>query len=147
MLRLSVENKKSSQNIDKIIINLKNIIQIIKEENKPNELSNNNNNLVVTEITYENGDIYKGETKNGIRTGKGTIYFSKNNDKNRVKYEGEWKNDLINGKGKMFWNNGDIYEGSFLNDQKDGKGIYIFEKGDIFEGDFKNGAFHNQGSF
>ena len=46
-------------------------------------------------IRYENGDIYKGQIKNGIREGLGICYFS-----NKDKYEGMWKNDKMESVGE-----------------------------------------------
>ena len=40
------------------------------------------------EYKFKSGDRYVGEYKEGVRDGKGIMYFSNGNI-----YEGEWKND------------------------------------------------------
>ena len=42
------------------------------------------------------------------------------------KYEGEFKNGIREGFGKYFYNNGDRYEGDFKNGVRDGKGIIYY---------------------
>ena len=49
-------------------------------------------------IKYENGDIYEGEFKNGIKEGKGIYKFNSSELKGDV-YEGEFKSGVFEGKG------------------------------------------------
>ena len=67
--------------------------QLAKMDKKFDELKINNINN--QEIRYKNGR-YVGQVVNGLREGKGIMY----------------------------WNNGDRYEGEFRNGLKEGKGIY-----------------------
>ena len=61
-------------------------------------------------------------------------------------YLGEFKNGLKHGKGKLFYKNGNIeYEGDFLEGKFEGEGKYIYENGDYYEGKFKNGLSHGNG--
>ena len=62
------ENKKNTQLISNHISNLENTI--VKEIE---QLNNNNHNN--KEIRYDNGDRYVGELINGIKEGKGTMYY------------------------------------------------------------------------
>lgn len=73
-------------------------------------------------IRYENGDIYKGQIKNGIREGLGTCYFS-----NKDKYEGMWKNDKMESVGEYKFADGSIYSGDFKNGCKEGIGVFTCE--------------------
>ena len=66
---------------------------------------------------------YVGHVINGLKEGKGTLYFN-----NGDRYEGDFKNDNAEGKGIYYWNDGDRYEGDFRNDKKEGKGIYYYNK-------------------
>ena len=50
-----------------------------------------------------------GHLNNGIKDGKGIIYYSKNDIAKR--YEGDWKNGKKEGKGTVHFKNGDKYEG------------------------------------
>ena len=58
---------------------------------------------------------YKGELKNGVYHGFGTMNFASG-----AKYKGDWKNGKMSGKGTFFFREGDKYEGEFKNNQKHG---------------------------
>ena len=70
-------------------------------------------------IRYENGDIYKGQIKNGIREGLGTCYFA-----NKDVYEGMWKNDKMDCVGKYIFADKSFYSGDFKNGCKEGIGVF-----------------------
>ncbi|WP_455540087.1 hypothetical protein [Terrisporobacter sp.] len=70
-------------------------------------------------IKYDNGDIYKGQIKNGIREGLGTCYFA-----NKDIYEGMWKNDRMDCVGKYIYADKSYYSGDFKNGCKEGIGVY-----------------------
>lgn len=70
-------------------------------------------------IRYDNGDIYKGQIKNGIREGLGTCYFA-----NKDIYEGMWKNDKMECVGKYIFADKSYYSGDFKNGCKEGIGVY-----------------------
>ena len=55
-------------------------------------------------FTFQNGDKYVGEFKNGNRNGQGTYTFS-----NGDIYVGEWKDGKQNGQGTYTYSNGDKY--------------------------------------
>ena len=78
------------------------------------------------EIKYSNGK-YIGQVVNGIREGKGILYW---NDGDR--YEGEWRNDKKEGKGIYYFaNNGDRRMGDYLNDKKIGKHVRLTKNGEV----------------
>ena len=70
-------------------------------------------------IRYENGDIYKGQIKNGKREGLGTCYFG-----NKDIYEGMWKNDKMDCVGKYIFADKSFYSGDFKNGCKEGIGVF-----------------------
>jgi hypothetical protein len=71
------------------------------------------------EAVWEDGGIYKGNWRGGLRHGKGTY-----NDSNGV-YAGNWDNDNRSGNGtKTYWSSGDVYLGNWDNDKRSGKGTY-----------------------
>ena len=70
-------------------------------------------------IRYPNGDIYKGQIKNGMREGLGTCYFG-----NKDMYEGMWKNDKMDCVGKYVFADRSYYSGDFKNGCKEGIGIF-----------------------
>ena len=76
---------------------------------------------------------YVGQIVNGLREGKGIMYYT-----NGDRYEGYFRNDKPEGKGISYYNNGDRYEGDFRNNKKEGKGIYYYH-GDRMMGNYYNG--------
>ena len=79
----------------------------------------------------KNGDIYEGYTKNGIKCGKGIMYY-----KNGDKYEGHFDEGIRKGKGKIIYINGDIFKGKFEYDKKYGFGTFTYVNGDTLKGYF-----------
>ncbi|MFN9902716.1 MAG: hypothetical protein ACK55Z_28830, partial [bacterium] len=60
------------------------------------------------EIEEEDGAIYKGHWKNGIKEG-----YGKQRWKDGSVYEGDWKDGMVSGKGKLIHANGDVYDGQW----------------------------------
>ena len=96
------------------------------------------------ETTFFDGK-YIGQIVNGLRQGKGTMYYN-----NGDKYEGEWKDDKKY-KGIHYFNEepfkGDKYDGFFINDKFEGEGIYYWNDGDKYEGNWKNGKRDGKGIY
>ncbi len=70
-------------------------------------------------IRYDNGDVYKGKIKNGLRNGLGTCYFA-----NKDIYEGMWKDDKMDCIGKYIFADKSFYSGDFKNGCKEGIGVF-----------------------
>ena len=88
----------------------------------------NNKGSIVDDQKYlvyyknKNGDVYKGEFKNGKRHGQGIKKY-----KNGDKYAGEFKNDKKHGNGEfIFVVEGDKYVGEFKDGIRCGYGEYTF---------------------
>lgn len=56
-------------------------------------------------ITYDDGNRYEGDMKNGMRHGRGTFYYA-----NGEKYVGNWVANKKEGLGVYTWSDGDRYE-------------------------------------
>ena len=84
--------------------------------------------------TYDNGNVYYGELKDGQPNGNGKMTFA-----NGHVYEGEWKNGKIDGYGKYTWTN-DVYEGEWKDGKRDGYGKYTWADGNVYEGEWKDGG-------
>jgi len=108
-----------------------NLIFIQKKKNDK-EFPFENQELTYKIETYKNGNRYEGYIKNGLREGKGTMFYN-----NGSKYEGDWKNGIRDGKGKYFMNGGE-YVGDFKNGCVEGKGISYYKNGDKYVGYYKN---------
>lgn len=91
-------------------------------------------------LTLENGAIYTGEWKNGVKDG-----FGVQNWPDGSVYEGEWKNDKASGKGKLIHGDGDVYEGEWSDDKANGHGVYIHSNGAKFTGLWKDDKQHGLG--
>ena len=107
------ENRKNTQLIMDQFALLQN--QLAQMQNKFDQMDKKFdklkiNNINNQEIRYNDGCRYVGQIVNGLREGKGILY----------------------------WNNGDRYEGDYRNDKREGKGIYYHHNGDGSMGDFYN---------
>ena len=63
-------------------------------------------------IEYENGEYYIGEFKNGLKNGKGILYYKNGN----IKYDGYFIDDKFEGNGKYIYEDGKYYIGEWKND-------------------------------
>ena len=110
-----INNSKEDLSI-KILGNVINKINYIINENKKNlQLLRNDISSLCNQI---NKRFDKLEINNKINNQE--LKFSNG------KYIGEVVNGIKEGKGIIYWNNGDRYEGEWRNDRMDGKGIYYF---------------------
>ena len=120
------ENKKNHESIMNQFTKLENQISQLSQKLNINNINNQQ------ELKGKNWR-YVGQVVNGLREGKGIVYY---NDGNR--YEGDFRNGKREGKGIEYYNNGDRYEGDFRNGKREGKGIYYFNNGDRMMGDYYN---------
>jgi len=94
------------------------------------------------EEKYLDGSIYKGEFKEDLKHGKGTLLLQENS---KYGYEGEFKYDQKSGKGKFKWNEKKEYTGEWSQDEICGYGILKEDKM-IHIGFFSNGLKHRHGA-
>ena len=64
------------------------------------------------EQLYLNGARYRGEMKNGLKEGKGTMTWM-----DGAQYQGMWHNDMANGLGRFTHPNRGTYEGTRFRSQ------------------------------
>ena len=91
-------------------------------------------------IRFENGDVYKGDVKDGRPSGKGVMRYA-----NGDVYEGEFARGYRNGTGKMTYANGGCYEGEFFLGDPSGKGTMHYPSGNVYEGSVIGGKLSGQG--
>lgn len=93
------------------------------------------------EITYENGDTYSGEVKNGIRDGTGKYSWVDEDGKTIATYEGTWKDDIMNGSGSYHYTSDEYpyIKGSFSDGKPEGTAIYYKESDNTFDTVWENG--------
>ena len=91
--------------------------------------------------TFENGDIYEGSFKDGLKHGKGTL-----TTRNKRSYEGDWENDKPHGFGINTFPNGKVYTGSFSKGKPIGDGQWTYSDGRTYYGTWINGEFKNKES-
>jgi uncharacterized protein (TIGR02145 family) len=89
---------------------------------------------------FNDGNVYKGESRNNKRNGKGLFVWS-----NGDSYEGDWVSDARQGRGIFKWSSGDSYEGDMVNNTSTGKGILKFSNGSSYVGDFVSDKFQGYG--
>ncbi|MGT2799568.1 hypothetical protein [Streptococcus marmotae] len=90
-------------------------------------------------ISLDNGKMtYHGTVVASKMSGKGTLTFE-----NGDKYEGQFKNGIFNGKGTFTSAAGWSYEGEFKNGIAEGQGKLTTESKVVYEGTFKQGIYQN----
>ena len=92
--------------------------------------------------TFDNGDEYVGETKNGKPHGQGTYVTFANGDE----YVGEFRNGKKHGQGTLTSVPDDKYVGEWKDGKEHGQGTYTDSKGHNFVGGWKDGERHGQGT-
>ena len=90
---------------------------------------------------YDEGSVYEGEFKNGLRHGQGKYTMP-----DGFIYEGTWLDDQIQGAGVARYPTGQIYEGQFKQGVPHGKGTMTFADGTIYDGSWLNGKMEGDGS-
>jgi hypothetical protein len=111
-----------------------------------------------SEIQFDNGAVFEGRWKNGLRDGQGKQLWPDGAVYNGTwqadkisglgtlvypsgdSYEGEWKNNMGNGKGIYREWTGGSYSGNWIDDKMDGMGVEVNENGDVFEGNYCKGV-------
>jgi hypothetical protein len=92
-------------------------------------------------FTFDDGNKYVGEFKDGEINGHGTIIFAGGD-----KYHGEFKNRAITGRGTYSFKGGNQYVGEFINGQRNGRGTFTFASGDEYVGEWKDNFQSGQGT-
>ncbi|XP_058819772.1 MORN repeat-containing protein 3-like [Topomyia yanbarensis] len=120
--------------------------------------------------TQQNGLLYEGEWKNGLRHGYGIVYRKeldtnlyvkvyvgawRNGQKHGLgikyykdgKYLGLWEKDQRSGHGFMWFNNGSFYMGEWSRDLFSGSGVFLETNGNRYYGQFDGGRKHGEGVY
>ena len=66
---------------------------------------------------------------------------------NGDKYVGEHKDGESHGQGTFTWGNGDKYVGKYQDGKRHGEGTYTYASGNKYVGRWKNGNYHGQGTY
>ena len=94
------------------------------------------------ELTYSNGDWYKGNFKRNLKDGTGKYYCAKYG----VKYKGEFKEDLRSGLGFLVFDSGDRYKCNWNRGVIESLPIHIkYRDGSEYYGESKYGKRHGVG--
>ena len=91
---------------------------------------------------WSNGDVYKGQWKDGNLNGVGTFKWP-----NGDVYTGQYKDDSRNGQGTYKWKNGDVYKGQYKDGVRTGVGTFKWENGAVYTGQIKDGIRNGQGTY
>eukprot|EP00968_Pinguiococcus_pyrenoidosus_P019118 scaffold2022_cov261-Pinguiococcus_pyrenoidosus.AAC.7 len=100
---------------------------------------------------YPNRDVYEGEFVNGLREGRGSLFFVHGDQ-----YVGNFEENLFHGFGIMtyapFMKDAQIirtarYEGFWAKGRKCGRGLQVLGDGDSYEGFFENDLFEGHGEY
>ena len=91
-------------------------------------------------LKFAQGDLYNGCFVNGVREGKGKLYFVDGSV-----YDGGFVQNKMHGRGVRRFPNGEKYTGEFRDNCFEGRGEYLFWDGRVYEGDWLHGVMHGQG--
>lgn len=90
-----------------------------------------------TELTLDDGRlIYVGDVQNHRLNGYGELTYD-----NGDSYKGQFKNGVFHGEGTFVSHLGWTYKGEFKNGQADGKGVLNTEDKAVYDGTFKQGIY------
>jgi hypothetical protein len=92
---------------------------------------------------YMGGDRYEGDWVQGMEHGYGSRFFAAEDTKSGWDtYIGEFANGVCHGKGKRTYTVGFMagtsYEGEWANGERSGKGHITYPRGKVYEGEWKN---------
>lgn len=82
-------------------------------------------------ILFPDSSVYLGSLNDSGANGEGITLSISN------RYEGEFQNGLRNGKGTLYYADGNRYEGEFIDNYINGEGIYYLPSGERIEGTFQ----------
>ena len=91
---------------------------------------------------YDNGDIYDGHFREGLRSG-----YGKYNYNTGEVYEGDFKDNLKHGFGKMIYPEKGVYHGYFESGKRHGEGVFTYPSGDSYNGWWKDGLKDGKGTY
>lgn len=94
------------------------------------------------EITYANGDIYKGNWINDKQDGRGVYLW-----KEYGRYEGDFVDGKMQGNGKRVYQSGNVYIGQFVDGKKHGQGTMKYANGDEYNGQWDDDYMHGRGTY
>lgn len=92
-------------------------------------------------LTFSNGNVYIGETKDGKMNGKGCLLLL-----NIGYYVGRFNDDHMDGYGNIIYADGSNYKGQLKDGVKNGQGTFIDADRSEYEGQFINGQKHGMGT-
>ena len=92
-------------------------------------------------MTFENGDRYDGEFRDGKRHGHG-VWTSANGHR----YDGEYRDGKRHGHGVYTWPHGAArYQGEYRDGKRHGRGVFTRNDGIRYEGEYRDDKFHGRG--
>ncbi|OMJ66179.1 hypothetical protein SteCoe_37076 [Stentor coeruleus] len=112
----------------------------------------------IFEVKYIDGNTYKGEIKNGMRSGQGeficlvkrpqnftsTSSSIKDKDHDEI-YKGNWENDEMSGIGTYTYKDGSVYIGEWKHGMRNGEGEYEITNLFKYKGNWVNNQMEGHG--
>mmetsp|Transcript_9619 Transcript_9619/g.27648 ORF Transcript_9619/g.27648 Transcript_9619/m.27648 type:complete len:401 (-) Transcript_9619:723-1925(-) len=99
------------------------------------------------EKLLQDGSIYRGELSDGKPHGFGTVQYSENDAKQRVRFAGEFEHGIRKGSGCLTWKDGAQYAGDWYGDKPCGFGVENYPDGSSYVGQYEDDMRHGFGTY
>jgi hypothetical protein len=93
-------------------------------------------------MKFSDGQVYRGDVRNGIRCGSGSNHWMDGQD-----YSGEWKGNSRDGRGTHTWPDGRKVAGQWTEGHLNGKVYFSWPNGATFDGTCLMGKKHGRGTY
>jgi len=98
-------------------------------------------------IIYPDGKKYEGHINSKyLPHGYGKLYKQNQDGSYRIYYNGYYNNGIRSGKGVIYYTNC-VYKGNFIMDKPNGLGELRYSNGDFYQGQVRNGRIHGNGVY
>mmetsp|Transcript_9588 Transcript_9588/g.22075 ORF Transcript_9588/g.22075 Transcript_9588/m.22075 type:complete len:383 (+) Transcript_9588:263-1411(+) len=101
----------------------------------------------VQQKQLQDGSVYRGGLKDGKPHGFGSVTYSDDDPKQRVKFAGEFEDGIRKGSGCLVWKDGAQYAGDWFGDKPSGFGVENYPDGSSYIGQYEDDMRHGYGTY
>eukprot|EP00286_Rhodomonas_abbreviata_P021564 CAMPEP_0181296556 /NCGR_PEP_ID=MMETSP1101-20121128/4768_1 /TAXON_ID=46948 /ORGANISM="Rhodomonas abbreviata, Strain Caron Lab Isolate" /LENGTH=378 /DNA_ID=CAMNT_0023401431 /DNA_START=438 /DNA_END=1571 /DNA_ORIENTATION=+ len=101
----------------------------------------------VQQKQLQDGSVYRGGLKEGKPHGFGSVTYSEDDPKQRVRFAGEFEDGIRKGSGCLVWKDGAQYAGDWFGDKPSGFGVENYPDGSSYIGQYEDDMRHGYGTY